>query len=105
LQVRDSDGLAVHPFTPAVQHNGESQIAYSFNTPFIAHMVRIEPTDQTQWRFFSVKWIAEATPELAETWQTQFSTHGLIGYMHIRQLSLTYLSTQPVVFTATSYDG
>jgi len=105
IQVRDADTLTVHPFTTPVQHNGESELAYSFNTPFIAHMARIEPTDQLAWRFFEVRWVTEPTPEVAETWQTQFSTHGLTGYMHLRQLSLTYAAQAAVTFQATSYDG
>jgi hypothetical protein len=47
MAVYDSDTLTAHPFTPAVQHNGESIKAYSFNTPFIAHMVRLQPSLQT----------------------------------------------------------
>jgi hypothetical protein len=105
IQIRDADTLAVHPFTPVVQQNGETELAYSFNTPFIAHLVRIEPTDQLPWRYFGVKWVAQPTPEVAETWQTQATTHGLQGYMHLRQMSLTYASADVVTFTATSFDG
>ena len=105
LVVRDSDGLHMHPFNPAVQHQGESERAYSFDPPFIAHQVRIEPTDQLLWKLFGVKWVYEETPEVAETWQTQPSTHGLRGYMHIRQTSITYAAVAPVTFTITAYDG
>jgi hypothetical protein len=105
LLVRDSDGLTAHPFSTAVQHNGESERAYSFDPPFIAHQVRIEPTDLLLWKLFGVKWLYEETPEVAETWQTQPSTHGLRGYMHIRQTSITYAAVAPVTFTITAYDG
>jgi hypothetical protein len=107
LYVRDADSDTTHAFTPNVQHDGQEQVAYSFNTPFIAHTVRIEPpvSDTTPWRFFGVKWVAEPTPEQAETWQTQFTTHGLMGYMHIRQISLCYQSTTSVTLTITAYDG
>jgi hypothetical protein len=96
MTVRDSDALATHSFTPAVRHNGEAEIAYSFDTPFIAHQVRLEPTDQLPWRIFGVRWVAEGTPETAETWQTQATTHGMLGYMHVKQVSITYSSTVPV---------
>lgn len=105
LRVRDSDALALHPFTPAVQHNGESIKAYSFVTPFIAHQVRIEPTDSIPWRMFDVKWVTEPTPEVAENWQTQGTAHGLTGYQHVKQVSVAYASTTPVTLTVTSYDG
>jgi hypothetical protein len=217
MAVYDSDTLTAHPFTPAVQHNGESIKAYSFNTPFIAHMVRLQPSLQTTtvlgpyaiaasqqqtlppvfivtlnaplssaalasliasygvatatfagltagagangqtyvltfagntgtgayagfgqlsfepvsigpsypqtadtgtvsvtvgatggvvlWRFFDVEWIFEATPETAQQWQTQGTAHGLMGYMHIKQIYACYASTEPVTLTITSYDG
>ena len=105
LAIRDTDSLTTHPFSPAVQQNGESEVAYSFNTPFIAHMVRIEPTDQVYWRFFEVRWVAEPTPEFAETWQTQGTSFGLTGYMHVKQISAAYASTVPITLTITSFDG
>lgn len=105
LAIRDSDTQAIHPFTPQVLHNGESEIAYSFNVPFIAHMVRVETTDAVPWRWWELRWVAEPTPETAETWQTQATTHGMLGYMHVRQISITYASQAPVTFTITSFDG
>lgn len=105
ILVRDSDDLNTHPFTPAVHHNGESEIAYSFDPPFIAHQVRIEPTDLLLWKMFDIKWVFEQTPETAETWQTQASTHGLRGYMHVRQVSISYAAVAPVTLTITAYDG
>jgi hypothetical protein len=105
LQVRDADSQAVHSFTPVVQHNGEQSKAYSFNTPFIAHLVRLEPTDQTPWRMFDVEWIGEPTPEQAETWQTQGMSFGFNGYSHIQRIVAAYASNTPITLTITSYDG
>jgi hypothetical protein len=105
IAVRDADFQLIHPFTPQIVHNGESEIAYSFNQPFIAHMMRLEPTDQLPWRFWDVRWVVQETPELAETWQTQASTFGLLGFMHIRQVSITYAATAPVTLTITAFDG
>lgn len=107
LVVRDSDTQTLHAFTPTVQHNGESIRAYSFNTPFIAHQCRMEPslTDGLPWRYFETVWVTEPTPETAETWQTQGTAFGLIGYMHVKMLAAAYAATQPVTLTITSYDG
>jgi hypothetical protein len=104
LTIRDADTLSTHAFTPAVVHNGESELAYSFNTPFIAHMVRFEP-DAVPWRFFDITWVTEPTPEFAETWQTQGTSFGLLGYMHVKQVSPAYASTVPITLTITSFDG
>jgi hypothetical protein len=105
LSIQDADTLAVHTFTPTVVHNGQSERAYSFDTPFIAHMMRVKPTDQVPWRFWDIKWIAEPTPETALTWKTQPSTHGLKGYMHVRQVSITYASSQVVTLAIAVFDG
>ena len=105
IAVYDSDTLTSHAFTPVVQHNGESIKAYSFNTPFIAHQVRLQPTDLVAWRFFDVDWIFEPTPEVAETWDTQGTSFGFNGYSHIQRIVAAYAATQPVTLTITSYDG
>jgi hypothetical protein len=49
--------------------------------------------------------IHEPTAEAAETWQTQGTAHGLQGYMHLKQVSPCYASTQPITLTITSFDG
>jgi hypothetical protein len=105
LAVRDSDSLTTHAFTPAVEHDGESILAYSFVAPFICHQMRIEPTDQVPWRFWDVDWVFEPTSEAAETWMTQGTAFGLQGYMHVKQVSPCYAATQPITLTITSYDG
>src|SRR5262249_51264221 len=106
MVVRDADTLATHSFTPSVQHNGESEKAYSFDQPFIAHMARLEPVaDGLPMRIWDVRWVAEPTPESAETWTTQPTTHGLEGFMHVRQVSITYSATAAVTLTIGVYDG
>lgn len=106
LAVRDADSLTLHPFTQAVLHNGESEIAYSFDTPFIAHTVRIEPAnDSVPWRFFDIRWVVEPTPEFAQTWITQPATHGGRGYQHIRQVAIQYAATAAITLQIITYDG
>lgn len=105
IQIRDSDLRALHTFTPPVLHNDQSQHAYSFDVPFVAHMMRIEPTDALLWRMWGVRWIFEPTPEQAETWQTQGTSFGLTGYMHIKQISVAYASTVDINLAITSFDG
>jgi hypothetical protein len=105
LAVYDGDSLAAHSFAPAVQHNGESIKAYSFNVPFIAHTMRLQPTDQTPWRFFDVDWIFEPTPEMAETWTTQATSFGFNGYSHIQRIVAAYAATAAVTLTITAFDG
>ena len=112
--VQDADAMQGHPFTGpsvlfpgAVVHNGESELAYSFNTPFIAHMMRMyQPfPGNVEWRLWEVRWIVQPTPEFAQTWTTQPSTYGLKGFMHMRQVSLAYASSAVATLTITVYDG
>jgi hypothetical protein len=103
--VRDSDTLATHSFTPSVIHNGESVRAYSFDQPFIAHQIRLEPQGTQEWRFFELVVVAEPTPEMAETWEAQFTSFGMEGYKHVPRVVGAYAATQPVTLTITSYDG
>jgi len=108
--VRDADTLQVHPFSSAlgpnvVNHNGQQIKAYSFVSPFVAHLVRIEPVDNVSWRFFGVKWEGQPTPESVLNWQTQGSSLGLKGYMHIQHLMAAYASVAPVTLTITAFDG
>jgi hypothetical protein len=105
LLVRDADTLTLHAFTPVVEQDGESTLSYSFNTPFIAHLVRIEPQDTVPWRLFDVQWIAEATPELGEVWQTQGTSFGFKGYSHIQRIVGAYAATTPITLVITSFDG
>ena len=93
-------------FTPAVQHNGEQVKAYSFTTPFIAHQVRLQPSeDGVPWRFFDVEWITQPTPEYAQTWQTQATSFGFNGYSHIPRIVMAYAAYTPITLTITSQDG
>jgi hypothetical protein len=105
LVVRDADSRTTHAFTPTVNHIGEVIRVYSFNVPFVAHSMRLEPTDQLPWRFWDVEWVFEPTSEAAETWMTQGTAHGLQGYMHVKQVSPCYASDTPVTLTITSFDG
>lgn len=71
--VRDAETLVAHPFlgpagTDKVQHNGQSQIEYTFPTPFVANLCRYEPTTNTiPWKVFGeVEWITDPWPDLTE---------------------------------------
>lgn len=105
LLVRNGDSLLpVQTF--AVNHATQQEKAYSFTTPFITHLMRIEPQGTpTQWRLFEVKWIFQPTPESALVWTTQATSHGLRGFQHVRQVSVSYSAIAPVSLTITAYDG
>lgn len=82
-----------------INHPIQSERAYSFGNPFVAHMVRLEPQDALPWTFFNVKWIFQRTPETVSTWWTQPSALGWEGFGHVYTIDLAYASTAPIEFT------
>ncbi len=96
------DSNVAHSFTPTtVQHNGEQTIAYSFNTPFISHLVRFAPSDPQFWRIEEVQWVHEPAPELVTTWETQETTFDYDSFFHHRDLYLPVVSTDVVTLVCT----
>jgi hypothetical protein len=109
LTVRDSDTLQAQSFTSStgtnkITANGQQVIACSFNAPFSAHLVRIEP-DSSIWRLWKVKWIYQPTPESALTWSTQATSFGFNGYLHMKEILAALVSQATVTLTITAYGG
>ena len=102
VQVLDDQEVS-HTFTPSVvQHNGEQTIAYSFDTPFISHLVRFWPQDASFWRIQGIEWIFSVAPEMVTTWQTQQMTHGINGWGTHRDAYIALISSAPVTFTVNA---
>jgi len=104
LTIVDSDTMTSHAFDSTaganeIIHNGQTEIAYSFSEPFIAHSVRLQP-DEVEWRMFKIKWIFQKTPESVYTWWNQAGSHGLAGWQHLRQNQfIAHRSTADLTFT------
>ncbi len=110
LVVRDADTGATHDFnggfgTNVVRHSGQTQIAYSFVTPFTGHLVREEPQDAVPWRKFGISWITQPTPEAAMTWATQFTSHGMPGFMHVPRIEAAWESNTDITLSIVAQDG
>lgn len=106
LLIRDADANASHVYTPApVNFPRQQEQAFSFNLPFVAHSVRIEPQDSVDWSIWKVRWVAVPYPEACETWQTEGMTHGLLGWQHIYLVNLAYIATQTVTLTLSTDQG
>lgn len=106
LAFRDADTGALHYLQPAsITHSGRRPQAYSFEAPFLAHSVRHEPQDLVPWRNFGIEYIWEPSPEAVQTWKTQWTAHGLNGYMHIHKIDAAYEASSNVTLTIQSLDG
>jgi len=99
LDIQYDGGTIPQTFT--INHTGETEKAYSFDTPFIAHLLREHPTDQDFWRFFSIRYVWEPAPELVDDWITQETTHDLRGYWHHRDGYIALISSDVVTLTIT----
>ena len=104
ITIQDDAGV-LHALQPAlVQHNGEEIKAYSFNSPFISHMVRDIP-DTVEWKRWAIDYITQPTPEQGQTWQTQRTAHGLKGYQTIYRIEAAYESATDVKLQILAFDG
>ncbi len=95
-----SDGGAVEE-TFTINHSGEREIAYSFETPFITHMLRTHPTDDDFWRIFNIRWIWEPAPELVPVWETQEGSWEFPGFFHHRDCYIPAISSGASTLTIT----
>lgn len=86
----------------AVNINGRGQKAYSFDAPFITHLIRANP--QTAMRLWKARWVFEPEPELARRWETQQTSHGLSGFQILKGGYLTIMSAATVVLQVVA-DG
>ena len=75
LKVRNMDNNTLVPLQSVasnnntasiINHNGEQEINYWFNPPFVTHMVRDEPQDALPWRKFKMNYIYDPWPELTD---------------------------------------
>jgi hypothetical protein len=99
LVFRSSDDGLVKQ-TLVINHNGQQEKSYSFDPPFVSHLIREEP-DTTPWQKFAFKYTYEKTPHNVLNWQTQPTSHGMAGYQHVKELLFAYNAPAQVTFTLT----
>lgn len=99
--LQDSDTLTMHPLneTPAT-FNQQSVKAFSC-VPFVAHSARVISTDGVEWRVWSTNLVFQPWPELCFNWQTEMTSLGMIGWGHVREMNVSYVSTSPVTLVLT----
>ena len=100
VTVERSDDLTI--FTPnesPITYHGQSIKPLTFTPPFLAHSMRIVTTDGVPWRTWGVKWVYQPFPESTVEWQSEFTSHGMPGWQHIREMNIAYLSTAAMTLT------
>lgn len=74
--------------------------AYSFQTPIIAHELRLSTVGNSEnMRIGKITWVFEEAPELVTHWVTQGTSHGIPGYMFLKDGYIALQSTADVTLT------
>lgn len=87
---------------PAITLNypGSTLFAAPFSwVPFIAHNLRVVPAGPV--RLGKIRWVFEPSPELAQYWFTQGTSHQIPGWQFLRDGYIAHISTAQVVLTVT----
>lgn len=83
--------------------NGHAVKAYSFDVPFITHLIRAVPSANC--RIWDVKWVEEPEPELAQMWWAQQTDCGAPGFKFFGDGYLTCRSSDELVLEFQIDDG
>lgn len=98
------DGGIIGP-SLSISQTGEQVKAYSF-PPFKAHMMRLVPNDDTDWRLWDdIEWIYQPEPDPANYWVSQPTSLGLGGYIHCRELWLAFATATAGAVVSVIVDG
>ena len=100
VQYQDDTGAVINGPDLTFNLNGETVVTRSW-TPFIARKVRLAPLDSLPWTVLGVEWVTEPEPDLATTWTSQPTGHGLPGWQHIREVWIPLRSTASAALTIT----
>jgi hypothetical protein len=110
FQVESDDGVLHTPVEVPFAQSLQGVKSFTFNPPFTAHMMRIVSSDGIPWRFgpsggWTLSWMVQPYPEASTSWTTEGSSLGLLGWNHIYQINLAYISTVPVTLTVNTDQG
>ena len=110
FRLQDSDTLNFHTLNEVgnvgVAFNKQSVQAFSC-APFIAHSVRVVTIDSVPWRVWRTDLVFQPFPEQTEQWQTELTAAGGVGWQHVRELNVEYISNAPIslVFAVDTGNG
>jgi hypothetical protein len=93
------DGTLHVPNESAITSDGQKIFAFSFTPPFISHSMRLISTDGVPWRRWGLQWIVSPFPESVVEWQSESTSHGLLGWQHVRELNIAHISTADLQLT------
>jgi hypothetical protein len=95
FNIQDADTMALHgPFTATF--DGQQTKTFSFDTPFLAHSVRLVPVASNPFEIFTTQFIYEPYPEAATTWRSEGTGNFFDHFQNIDFMcEVTHVSTAP----------
>jgi hypothetical protein len=98
--VENCDDGSLHiPNESPVTSTGQKIIPFTFTPPFVAHSMRLISTDGVPWRRWGLNWVVSPFPESVVEWQSESTSHGLLGWQHVRELNIAHISTADLTLT------
>jgi hypothetical protein len=85
--------------------NVKTPVPYSLNQPVVCHQAQLIPNLGCRLWTQEIQWFAEATPELAFTWASQLTSHGMSGYHSIYRIEASYTAQSTVSLVINAFDG
>jgi hypothetical protein len=98
--VENCDDGSLHiPNESPVTSTGQKIIPFTFTPPFVAHSMRLISTDGVPWRRWGLNWVSQPFPESVVEWQSESTSHGMLGWQHVRELNIAHTSTADLTLT------
>ena len=97
--LEDADTGTTHPLVESpIQMNLQNVVAMSC-VPFVAHNVRVVSEDDVAWSTWNARLVFQPYPELTMIWTPPSTSLGLIGWGHLRETNIAYISTADLTLT------
>jgi hypothetical protein len=108
FQLESGDDHSLHSFVEipggGVAFNEPMRKVFSC-VPFVCHSLRRVTDDGVAWRVFNEEPIFQPYPEMQENWTTELTSLGGVGWQHLREMNIAYLSTTAITLTFSVDSG
>jgi hypothetical protein len=105
LSAQGEGGQIATP-SESVVLNGRGVQAFSFPQPMITHVMRLNSADDNiPYRLYNLQWVFEPYPESCMNWVSEPTSHGFVGWQHVREMNVGHRSTSDLTLVLTPDAG
>ena len=108
FELQSGDDLSVHPLVEipsgGTSFNGQTRKVFSC-VPFVCHSLRRITSDDIAWQVWEEEPIFQPYPEMQKNWTTEVTSLNGVGWQHLRELNIAYLSSTPITLVFTTDTG